>query len=388
MAALPARLRAEELLARVPLVDGHNDLPWALRDFGAEGQIGEKSTGADPCAAADTVDLTAHQPSLQTDLGRLREGRLGMQFWSVWVPCSLPGDAAVVTTVEQVDLVHRLARRYPDHLAIATSADEAEAAFAAGRVASLIGAEGGHSINSSLAVLRGLRRLGVRYLTLTHNENTPWADSATDAPVSNGLTQFGREVVREMNRIGMIVDLSHVAETTMNDALDVSTRPVMFSHSSCRAVADHPRNVPDAVLERLADNGGVCMVTFVPAFVSPAYAAWDARLREAMAQAGQRHNDLDARNRFAATWTEGGPTPEVGIEDVVAHVEHAREVAGIDHIGIGGDYDGVAFLPNGLEDVSGYPNLFAALLERGWSEAECTKLAGANALRVLRANDD
>ncbi|MFD7655921.1 dipeptidase [Actinosynnema sp. NPDC059797] len=386
MASTTGRDRAEELLARVPLVDGHNDLPWALRDLVAAGQFSEKSTPGDPAASASVVDLTTRQAALQTDLVRAREGRLGMQFWSVWVPCRLAGDAAVTAVLEQVELVHDLAARYPAHLRLATTADEAERAFADGRIASLIGAEGGHSINGSLGVLRALRRLGVRYMTLTHNENTPWADSATDEPVHGGLTDFGREVVREMNRVGMLVDLSHVAPSTMRDALDTTSRPVVFSHSSCRAVADHPRNVPDDVLERLEGNGGVLMVTFVPQFVSAAYAAWDLRLKEAMDAAGESHNDLEARHRFAAGWPE--PTPRVTVDDVVAHLEHAREVAGIDHIGLGGDYDGVADQPEGMADVSCYPDLFAALLDRGWSEDDCAKLAGRNALRVLRDNEN
>ncbi|XVS66302.1 dipeptidase [Actinosynnema sp. CA-299493] len=387
MASTTGRARAEELLARVPLVDGHNDLPWALRDLAASGQFGEKSTAGDPVSPVSAVDLAVRQPALQTDLARARDGRLGMQFWSVWVPCRLAGDAAVTAVLEQVDLVHDLAARYPDHLRIATTADEAERAFQDGRIASLIGAEGGHSINGSLGVLRALRRLGVRYMTLTHNENTPWADSATDEPVHGGLTDFGRDVVREMNRIGMLVDLSHVAPSTMRDALEVSTRPVLFSHSSCRAVADHPRNVPDDVLARLRDNDGVCMVTFVPQFLSQAHVDWDARLREAMGAAGENHNDLDARNRFADTWPDAGPTPRVTVDDVLAHLDHAREVAGIDHIGLGGDYDGTRALPEGMEDVSRYPDLIGALLDRGWSEDDCAKLAGLNALRVLRAND-
>ncbi len=387
MASTTGRGRAEELLARVPLVDGHNDLPWALRDLLAPTEFGEKSTAGDPVPSVSTVDLTVRQPALQTDLARARDGRLGMQFWSVWVPCRLAGDAAVTAVLEQVELVHDLAARYPEHLRIATTADEAERAFRDGRIASLIGAEGGHSINGSLGVLRALRRLGVRYMTLTHNENTPWADSATDEPAHGGLTDFGRDVVREMNRIGMLVDLSHVAPSTMRDALEVSTRPVVFSHSSCRAVADHPRNVPDDVLARLRDNDGVCMVTFVPHFLSQAYVEWDARLKAAMEAAGENHNDLDARHRFLDTWRDGGPTPRVTMDDVVAHLEHAREVAGIDHIGLGGDYDGTRSLPEGMEDVSCYPDLIGALLDRGWSEDDCAKLAGLNALRVLRAND-
>ncbi|OLT07274.1 membrane dipeptidase [Pseudonocardia sp. CNS-004] len=370
--------RAEALLTVHPIVDGHNDLPWALRITG----------GPDPSAA----DLAGGLPALHTDLPRLRGGRVGVQFWSVYVPCSsnggpFAGADAVTAVLEQIDLVHRLAERHPADLAFADTADAAEAAFAGGRVASLLGAEGGHAIDGSLGVLRALRRLGVRYLTLTHNRNTSWADAATDEPVHGGLTGFGRDVVREMNRIGMIVDLSHVAATTMRDALATTSAPVLFTHSSCRAVTDHPRNVPDDVLGALPANGGVCMVTFVPPFVSAAVADWDVQLGDAMAAAGRDHRDLDARAVFAATW-DGPPCPRATLDDVVAHVEHAREVAGVDHIGIGGDYDGTPELPVGLEDVSRYPALFAALLERGWSEQDCAKLAGRNALRVLRAADD
>jgi membrane dipeptidase len=365
--------RAEALLTATPLVDGHNDLPWALRLTG----------GSDPAAA----DLTGGLPALQTDLPRLRAGRVGVQFWSVYVPCSFAGSDAVTAVLEQIELVHRLTERHPADLGLATTADAAEAAFAAGRVASLLGAEGGHAIAGSLGVLRALRRLGVRYLTLTHNRNTEWADAATDEPVHGGLTAFGRDVVREMNRVGMIVDLSHVAPTTMRDALATTAAPVLFTHSSCRAVTDNPRNVPDDVLAALPANGGVCMVTFVPSFVSAAVAGWDAQLRDAMVAAGGDHRDLPARWAFAAGW-DGPPCPRATLDDVVAHVEHAREVAGIDHIGLGGDYDGTPDLPVGLEDVSRYPVLFAALLERGWSEDDCAKLAGRNALRVLRAAEE
>jgi membrane dipeptidase len=357
-------------------VDGHNDLPWALRLL----------AGPDPAAAVAGTDLEAGVAEVQTDLPRLRAGRVGGQFWSVWVPCSYSGPDAVRTTLEQVDLVHLLAERYPSELQLATTADEAEAAFAAGRVASMLGAEGGHSIDSSLDALRELRRRGVRYMTLTHNENTPWADSATDEPVHGGLTEFGVEVVRECNRLGVIVDLSHVAATTMRDALAATSAPVLFTHSSCRAVADHPRNVPDDVLSALAGNGGVCMLTFVPVFVSAAAAEWSRRVGDAMAEVGVDPRDLDARNAFADRW-DGPPCPEATLADVVTHIEHAREVAGIDHIGIGGDYDGTPTLPVGLADVASYPVLFAALLERGWSEQDCAKLAGRNVLRVLRASD-
>ncbi|EWM16868.1 dipeptidase [Kutzneria sp. 744] len=370
-----ASARANALLRRVQLADGHNDLPWALREL-----AGGAGSPADWAAA----DLTTVRTDLHTDLVRLRKGALTMQFWSVYVPCRLEGHSAVTATLEQIEVVYELVNRYPDHLALARTVDAAEAAFASGRIASLLGAEGGHSIANSLGALRSLYRLGVRYMTLTHNNNTEWADSATDEPVHNGLTDFGRDVVCEMNRLGMLVDLSHVAPATMRDALAVSEAPAIFSHSSCRAVADHPRNVPDDVLVELAAQGGVCMVTFVPSFVSQAYAEWDARLREAMTAAGADHRDLEQRHTFSQTWTGGGPKPEVTVNDVVRHLEHAREVAGIDHIGLGGDYDGVAQLPVGLEDVSCYPRLFTELLERGWSEADCTKLAGANTLRVLR----
>ncbi|MFC4858575.1 dipeptidase [Actinophytocola glycyrrhizae] len=365
--------RARELLRTTPLVDGHNDLPWALRLLP---EVDETRS------AASEVDLAQSQPRLHTDLPRLRAGGVGVQFWSVYVPCRLSGDAAVTAVVQQAELVHTLAARYPSQLRIAGTVAEARAAFADGRIASFLGAEGGHSINESLGVLRALYRLGVRYMTLTHNDNTSWADSATDVPVVGGLSDFGREVVREMNRIGMLVDLSHVAATTMRDALDVAEAPVIFSHSSCRAVADHPRNVPDDVLRRLPGNGGVCMVTFVPAFVSPDLVEWDRGLQTAMAAAGAKHADLDERQEFLKTW-DGPKPPKAGLDAVVAHVEHAREVAGIDHIGIGGDYDGVTELPVGLEDVSTYPVLFAALLDRGWTEEECAKLAGENVLRAM-----
>ena len=358
-----------DLLSEVPLVDGHNDLPWALREL----------TGPDP-------DLAAGEPRLHTDLPRLRAGRVGAQFWSVYVPGSLIGDAAVTAVLEQIDRVHRLAARYPDALGLAEGADDAERVFGTGRVASLMGAEGGHAIANSLGVLRTLRVLGVRYLTLTHNLNNDWADSATDTPRHGGLAPFGREVVAEMNRIGMVVDLSHVADATMHDALDVTAAPVLFTHSGARAVTEHVRNVPADVLERLPGNGGVCMVTFVPRFASAAVAGWDGRLLAAMEGAGRDHRDLAERNRFAAGW-DGPPEPRAKMDDVVAHLEHVREAAGIDHVGIGGDFDGTAETPDGLEDVSRYPALFDALADRGWSRDDLAKLAGRNALRVLRAAD-
>ncbi len=322
------------------VLDGHNDLPWALREL----------SGGDPAAEPD---VAAGDRRLHTDLPRLRAGRVGAQFWSVYVPGELGHDEAVTAVLDQVDRVRRLLAAHPDALAFADTADDVDAVVGSGRVASLMGAEGGHCIADSLAVLRVLRGLGVRYLTLTHNLNNNWADSATDTPRHDGLSPFGREVVAEMNRIGMIVDLSHVAPSTMHQALAVSTRPVLFTHSGARAVTDHPRNVPADVLEALPGNGGVVMATFVPRFVSAAVTGWDTRLREAMAAAGVDHRDLGARDRFVATW-DGPPAPRATLADVVAHVEHLREAAGIDHVGIGGDFDGTSELPDELSDVSTY----------------------------------
>lgn len=362
--------RARELLARHPLVDGHNDLPWEARV-----QVGYDF---------EQLDLRGRVATTQTDLPRLRDGGVGGQFWSVFVPSTLQGDAAVAATLEQVDGVHRMIATYAAELALARTADEVDAAFADGRIASLLGAEGGHSIGSSLATLRALYTLGVRYLTLTHNDNVPWADSATDVPRSGGLTAFGREVVREMNRLGMMVDLSHVAGSTMRDALATSEAPVIFSHSSARALCDSPRNVPDDVLMSLRDNGGVCMVTFVPEFISPATADWRLRAAAAAADVGVDAKDWVAFQRFAVGYAQTDPKPDATIAQVVAHVEHVREVAGIEHVGIGGDYDGTDTLPVGLEDVSGYPRLVAALVDRGWSEVDLARLVRRNALRVMR----
>lgn len=362
--------RARELLARHPLVDGHNDLPWEARV-----QVGYDFARLDVGRGVTTT---------HTDLPRLRAGGVGAQFWSVFVPSTLQGDAAVTTTLEQVDGVHRLIETYAAELALARTADEVDTAFADGRIASLLGAEGGHSIGSSLATLRALFTLGVRYLTLTHNDNVPWADSATDVPQVGGLTPFGHEVVREMNRLGMMVDLSHVAATTMRAALSTTEAPVVFSHSSARALCDSPRNVPDDVLETLPGNGGVCMVTFVPEFVSPATAEWRVEAAAAAAKVGVDAKDWVAFQGFVRSYTERHPKPHATIDQVVAHLEHVREVAGIGHVGIGGDYDGTDTLPLGLEDVSGYPRLVAALLDRGWSEPDLALLVRGNALRVMR----
>ncbi len=363
--------RVRAVLARQPVVDGHNDLAWAAREL---------------CRYDfDRLDVGGGTTATHTDLPRLRAGGVGAQFWSVYVPSTLAGDDAVSATLEQVDAVRQLVARYPGDLAFARTADEVDAVVADGRIASLMGAEGGHSINSSLGTLRMLDALGVRYLTLTHNDNVPWADSATDESVLGGLSRFGTEVVREMNRIGMLVDLSHVSADTMRDAIAATEAPVLFSHSSARAVCDHPRNVPDDVLASLPANGGVCMVTFVPKFVSPAVREWDRRASRAAVGHGVRPSDHLAYTAFLRHYREEHPQPTSSLADVVAHCEHVREVAGIEHVGLGGDYDGVDGLPSGLEDVSGYPRLLVALADRGWSDADLARLAGGNVLRVLRA---
>jgi membrane dipeptidase len=363
---------ARALLAAHPVVDGHNDLPWALRE----------QAGYD----LDRLDIAADQRGrLHTDLDRLRAGGVGAQFWSVYVRSDYAGDRAVSATLEQMDVVRALVARYPDRLRLALTADDMEAARADGLIASLMGAEGGHSIANSLATLRSLHALGVRYMTLTHNDNLPWADSATDKPAAGGLTRFGEEVVREMNRVGMLVDLSHVSADTMRDALRVSCAPVIFSHSSARAVCDHPRNIPDDVLERLAGNGGVAMATFVPKFVLPAAIDWTRSADANMLAHGFHPLDttpdaMAVQRAFEAT----APRPRATVATVADHLDHMREAAGADHIGLGGDFDGTAFTPDGLEDVSGYPNLIAELLGRGWSATDLGKLTWGNAVRVLR----
>lgn len=362
--------RARALLRRVPLADGHNDLAWQIRE----------RAGSDPAAA----DLAAAVPWTQTDLPRLRAGGVGAQFWSVYVPGTMAGEDALAATLEQIDLVDRMIRRYPGDLELALTAADIERIWASGRIASLLGAEGGHSIASSLGVLRMLYRLGVRYLTLTHNHNVPWADAATDVPATGGLTAFGREVVGEMQRLGMLVDLSHVSADTARDALAAAAAPVIFSHSSARALCDHPRNVPDDVLSRLAGNGGICMVAFVPEFVSPECRAWDLRLAAEMDRRGLDYKDLAERVAVREALAAAGPPPAATLAQVADHVEHVRAVAGLDHVGIGADYDGTERLPDGLPDVSCYPRLIAELMSRGWTDDECALLASGNLLRVLR----
>jgi membrane dipeptidase len=361
--------RARSLLAQAPIVDGHNDLPIEMRE----------QFGYDLAA----YDLSQRQDRTHTDLVRLAEGGVGAQFWSVFVPAGWAGERAVTATFEQIDFVRRLAARYPERLQLANTAAEVRAAWAQDRLACLMGAEGGHQIDCSLGVLRSMFALGVRYLTLTHNDNVPWADSATDVPAVGGLTDFGRTVVAEMNALGMLVDLSHVAETTMRDALAVSSSPVIFSHSSARAVCDHVRNVPDEVLTALTVNGGVCMVTFVPYFISEDCRSYDAAVAAQMLERGENYRDWHAHMRAIARYAARNPRPVATVSQVADHVCHVREVAGVAHVGLGGDYDGCDSMPSGLDDVAGYPNLIAELMDRGWSEAELAALTGENALRAL-----
>ena len=365
--------RARAILRESPLIDGHNDLPIALRE-----RVGLRISG---------VDLRRRVDGLDTDIPRLREGGVGGQFWSVWVPAKLPELDALRMGLEQLDVVHRLVAAYPEAFALATTAAEVRAAFASGRIASLMGLEGGSMIASSLAALRTFHARGIRYMTLTHWQTTRWADAATDHPQHDGLTAFGIEVVREMNRLGMLVDLSHVAPSTMAAALDATEAPVIFSHSGARAVNDHPRNVPDEILRRVPANGGVVMAVFLSGFVSAevhahlrgAYAASDA-----FKEANPGASEGEARAVWQA-WVDTHPGPRASVSGVADHIEHIASIAGVDHVGIGSDFDGGKPLPDGLEDVSRFPSLLAELLRRGWSEADVRKVAGENVLRVLDA---
>ena len=370
---------AQAALEAAPVFDGHNDVPGQLR--GRQGNvIGDFDF-------VDTTDTGAEpdQRAMHTDLNRLREGKVGAQFWSVYVSAALDEPEAVQTTIEQIDVTKRLVARYPDDLALARTADEVEAAVEAGKIASLIGMEGGHSIGSSLAVLRQMYELGARYLTLTHSKTLSWADSATDAPVHDGLTEFGKNVVREMNRLGMLVDLSHVSEATMSDALDVSTAPVIFSHSGARAVNGHARNVPDSILRRLPENGGVVMVVGLPGYLGEDVRQWYARYEGEVARLEALwQGQPDKLAAALAEWESANPEPQATVFDMADHVDHIREVAGIDHIGIGGDYDGMPSGPVGMEDVSGYPALFVELARRGYSQEDLEKISMRNVLRALR----
>ena len=370
-----ATARIDRILREVPLIDGHNDLPWQYRER-AKNELGK-------------IDIRADQSKLEkplhTDIPRLRQGRLGAQFWSVYVPATMKGPEAVQATLEQIDVVHRMAALYPDTFAIARTSDDIRRIHASGKIASMIGIEGGHSINNSLGVLRQLSQGGAGYMTLTHSLNNDWADSATADPKHNGLTAFGKEVIAEMNRLGMLVDLSHVAPKTMHDVLDISAAPVIFSHSSARAVTDHPRNVPDDVLTRLKEKDGVVMITFVPSFISE-----KVRMHGALRDAEEaRLKDLysgqpEKVKAGLATWDAANVRPTAGISDVADHIDHVKRIAGDDHIGIGADLDGISTTPVGLESVADYPRLFTELIRRGYTDTQLKKLAGENVLRVMK----
>jgi len=364
--------RARALHKQVPLIDGHNDYPWALR-------------GLDPARDFKSADIAGSVPKLMTDIPRLRQGGVGGQFWSVYVPSSMQGKEAVRATLEQIDIVHRMARRWPETFELARTAADVERIFKNGRIASMIGMEGGHSIDSSLATLRMMHALGAGYMTLTHSLNVPWADSATDKPALGGLSTFGEEVVREMNWLGMLVDLSHVSPDTMEDALRVSEAPVIFSHSSARAICNVPRNVPDNILQRLPKNGGVVMVTFVPGFISQEVADYGPKVTaEQQSLRSQFPNNEAYVTSAMERWRAQNPEPRATLQQVADHIDHIRKVAGIDHIGLGGDFDGISTVVQGLEDVSKYPGLTAELLKRGYTDQDIKKILGLNILRVMR----
>jgi membrane dipeptidase len=378
------QLRLVRVLKQTPLIDGHNDLPWEIRDRFKSG-VAELDLKSDTSKLPFPADAAA----LMTDIPRLRAGMVGGQFWSVWVPVELTGAKAVETTLEQIDIVKRMAAKYPQDLEIALTAADVRRIHRAGKIASLIGIEGGHQIDDSLAVLRQMYDLGARYMTLTHVRNTGWADAATDAPAHHGLTAFGEDVVREMNRLGMLVDLSHVSPDTMKAALAVSAAPVIFSHSSARALVDHPRDVPDDVLALVAKNGGVVMVNFATGYVSAERNRWDADHAAEVARfnappyAGLYIGQPERAKAALAEWERAHPRPVTTLEQVADHVEHVRKVAGVDHVGIGSDFDGIPDTPRGLEGVDHFPALLIELMRRGWSDGDIAKLAGENVLRVM-----
>jgi membrane dipeptidase len=366
-----ALAHAKEILAATPLIDGHNDLPWTIRE--------NKAAPRD----VEAYDLRKHTPH-QTDIARMRSGQLGGQFWSVYIPGEARDSGYARMQLEQIDIARRMIAKYPEALVAASTAADVRAAFKAGQVGSLLGMEGGHAIENSLGALRAYYALGVRYMTLTHNVTLDWADAALDTAKHGGLTNFGREVVREMNRLGMLVDLAHVSPGVMSNALDVSESPVIFSHSGARALVDHPRNVPDSILRRMPKNGGVVMVPFVPGFVSPSVHAHDVARAKVAGDAKRAGRDSAAIARELKAWDAANPAPRATLKEVADVIDHVRKVAGADHVGIGSDFDGVDDdLPAGLEDQSKYPMLFAELIARGWSDADLKKLAGENVLRAL-----
>jgi membrane dipeptidase len=367
------------ILRGTPLIDGHNDLPWAIREKFA----------SKPEQVNLRVDLRAGAEGLHTDIPRLRQGGVGAQFWSVYIPANLDDARGPEATLQQIDITRQIIATHPDVFEFATTAADIVRIHRAGKIASLIGMEGGHSIHNSLKLLRQMHAAGARYMTLTHSATLDWADSATDAPRHGGLSRFGEEVVREMNRLGMLVDLSHVSAETMADAMRVSEAPVIFSHSSARGVTDHARNVPDEILRQMPADGGVVMVTFVPGFVSERVRAWNAQSAAEEARLRSLHaGDPAGAKRRHEAWVAANPTPVATISDVADHLDHVRRVAGINHVGIGGDYDGVSTLPRGLEGVHTYPALLAELMRRGWSEADIRKLAGENVLRAMRQAEE
>jgi membrane dipeptidase len=378
--------RVDQVLLQTPLIDGHNDLPWEIRE-----RFKSDVAAINLAAGTSHLPLEAGQAALMTDIPRLRAGHVGAQFWSVWIPVSAQGFEAVQMTLEQIDLVKRMSAQYPADFAMAYSAADIRRIHKSRKIASLIGIEGGHQINNSLAVLRQMYDAGARYVTLTHSSNTSWADSATDAPVHHGLTPFGVEVVKEMNRLGMLVDLSHVSPDTMKAALAAAQAPVIFSHSSARALVDHPRNVPDEVLRAVAANGGVVMVNFAPPYVSADRNRWEAdhaaeRTRfDSPPFAGLYIGQPERAKVALAAWEAQHPMPVTTLAQVADHVEHIRQVAGVDHVGLGSDFDGIPDAPVGLEGVDRYPALLEELMRRGWSDSDIAKLAGENLLRTLAA---
>jgi membrane dipeptidase len=363
---------ARKILASTPLIDGHNDLAWAIR---------EDSAAPMDVAAYDLRKKTRGH----TDLERLKKGMIGGQFWSIYVPGEAKDLGYARIQLEQFDIARRMIAAYPDRLQLALSSQDVRDAFKHGKIGSLLGMEGGHAIENSLGALRSYYALGARYMTLTHNVTLDWADAALDSAKHQGLTEFGKEVVREMNRLGMLVDLSHVSPATMSDVLDVTEAPVIFSHSDARALVDNPRNVPDSILKRVTANGGVVMVTFVPSFISQQFTDYDHQFNEAEKQAREKlgKDNREALHRETEAWRAAHPAPVVNISQVADHIEHIRKVAGVDHVGIGGDFDGITAVITGLEDVSTYPALFAELVHRGWSDEDLRKLAGENVLRVF-----
>jgi membrane dipeptidase len=368
----PALERARKVLRSVPLIDGHNDLAWEIRS--------SKTAPRDVAA----YDLRTRAPG-HTDLDRLKDGQVGAQFWSIYVPGEAKDSGYARIQLEQFDIARRTIARYPDRLALALTAADIEREFKRGRIASLLGMEGGHVIENSLGALRSYYDLGARYLTLTHNVTLDWADAPSDSALHGGLTEFGREVVRELNRMGMLVYLSHVSPATMSDALDVAAAPVIFSHSSARALTEHVRNVPDSIVRRLPKNGGVVMVTFVSAFVSQEVADWERTAAKESGPQEAQVSDTIERRRLADEWLAAHPRPRATLAQVADHIDHVRKVAGPDHMALGSDFDGFDHPPVGLEDVSTFPQLFAELVRRGWSDEDLGKLAGKNLLRVLRA---